>query len=1431
MSMSNQADQSFIRWIALPNGYDGSRRLSVLVSPQIAATSLPDAFHNWPDTLRVQVKTFKITFGGLGGNQTTVDVPSQDWSRRFDGELWRTLFDEKTPVRRPRKSSLDRQQLRSYRTRTIGGRVRQSHTALALAAASRSVASFSQPSPGAAAGVPADLLTEHIKGHQLFLRPVADAATRASRDQAQAVLDQELANEVKGASPAQLESNALPTGLRLAYARLVDPHLRFQSRGQASPSSPPDRLLTRGAIRALLEIEHPEVDWTQLIPCDQGETPQHCAEVRTAMRFALFHRQLAPHVSSVRMQQLPDQMTPPHFDFHQRLALAMTEPDLLRPLGLAFDLDLDPTTFPTAPASAVSVSPVGSIPGFTPYSPKTAYALAGGSSGTTRFVPEHLDAATGGYIVAGLLDLAAADAVGGTDSDQFDDGYVFHLEVLDVDGAALKTMHTAEDLARAQAFRTTDSPKTEPVATLRSAGISLVMKDRDQLLSMAAKRTTDAQQAIDDGNDLLYAEDLLLGYRPDVLSSELGQWHSLCQRIGHLEVKSPDGSSSRRFPAAADASLRSEGVVHLAASRPADSATQLKLRDSLFRWDNWSVSVGLGDQPMNPCAAPAPKEQAIRGCFEVADGSLPALRFGVRYRVRCRTVDLAGNGLRLADCDDQDSSRTLGGERDTQGQSPDLVYLRHEPVLAPVVLLAGAVDLGCSPGEQMVRPVIRDRDCDPARRFLVPPRVGQAFAELHGAFDRADGSGELLPGAFSGVKLDDDGSFPKVVPDPEPPRPVQPCAGVAPRPPAHPAPPPRPPAESNAYFAPAPAYDGVGSLAAPSRAYYPDPMAAGCILRLFDHLQQHVGDAYHDFYAAAKWPDALPLVVHLAAAGPGDTTTWLAGGQGRVEVHDGIRRRKLEVRVPPGETATVEISCLPSDLDRLFLWQSLEAAQLPQLEQAAKAGLHPMLTPSQTLTLVHAVKAPQQAPVWSSPGVERAAPGDTFARPRGKVTCHAPSTSRLDFAASWCETVDDDPQHPGPVEKKQSAPAFHLDLHPESDASNGEIDLAPLTGLQHEFRDTKHRQVTYRLSAAPRYAEYYRHPLQAVPGTTFQATICSSAAPAKPEIVYVMPTFRWERTDCKDEILSVRWGGGIRVYLARPWFSSGDGELLGAIVWPGPDDAPKQRQGFWRGGRPASLPDLLAPVVSRWGMDPIWASQPPQVLTVHDFKNVAVVDGKLMVRHGISLAPSDQHGTTPFRVSVAGFQPAFDADRQLWFCDIEMDPTGSYFPFVRLALARFQWHSLPGVEISPVVQADFLQLAPDRWASLQWLDRCRGKIRLAVYGFTYDGSQLGPGGSEVSISIQEQAREIDGADHDMGWLPVPGPWPGHQPTLTLSPADFRNGMTIWATDFTLSRWHTHRQRILIEEYESHYADDRDNPHDPAATKRYRRLVYADALEI
>jgi hypothetical protein len=110
---------------------------------------------------------------------------------------------------------------------------------------------------------------------------------------------------------------------------------------------------------------------------------------------------------------------------------------------------------------------------------------------------------------------------------------------------------------------------------------------------------------------------------------------------------------------------------------------------------------------------------------------------------------------------------------------------------------------------------------------------------------------------------------------------------------------------------------------------------------------------------------------------------------------------------------------------------------------------------------------------------------------------------------------------------------------------------------------------------------------------------------------------------------------------------------------------------------------------SVWGADPVFASAPvASGPFIHQFGL------RVAVGHRLTLAEVPGE-----RVTVVGHQPEFDAERRLWFCDLQLDAGASYTPMVQLALARYQPHSVVGEEISKVVKADFVQLLPRREAT------------------------------------------------------------------------------------------------------------------------------------
>ena len=99
-------------------------------------------------------------------------------------------------------------------------------------------------------------------------------------------------------------------------------------------------------------------------------------------------------------------------------------------------------------------------------------------------------------------------------------------------------------------------------------------------------------------------------------------------------------------------------------------------------------------------------------------------------------------------------------------------------------------------------------------------------------------------------------------------------------------------------------------------------------------------------------------------------------------------------------------------------------------------------------------------------------------------------------------------------------------------------------------------------------------------------------------------------------------------------------------------------------------------------------------------------------------------------VEIAPHDVYFDDERQLWFCDIEIEAGASYYPFVRLALARYQPVAIPEAHLSNIVLADFMALTPDRSLSVA-PTRSPHSRRVTVYG---DRPKQSAGFAEASVS-------------------------------------------------------------------------------------------------
>jgi hypothetical protein len=258
---------------------------------------------------------------------------------------------------------------------------------------------------------------------------------------------------------------------------------------------------------------------------------------------------------------------------------------------------------------------------------------------------------------------------------------------------------------------------------------------------------------------------------------------------------------------------------------------------------------------------------------------------------------------------------------------------------------------------------------------------------------------------------------------------------------------------------------------------------------------------------------------------------------------------------------------------------------------------------------------------------------------------------------------------------------------------------------------------------------------------------------------------------------------------------------------------------------------ILRPYTSQWGMDPLWQSVAAEPLTLARF----VGDARRESGQNLVLAELDQPGV---RVHAAGYEPGYDPTRQLWYANIEMEPGESYFPFVRLALARFHPISVPGAELSPVVLADFMQVVPHRTVTYDLNGVGADQLPIRVEG---PSARTGDLTTLMYAHLEGRDPKVPDVTDELGWTPLTAPT--LIPGVPGQPLD----QMVWELTLTLPNPLPQPVRVVVREYERYAADrekvvvlpeeDRqgdDNGSVPGIAGGLRfepRLVFADALVI
>ena len=1079
----------------------------------------------------------------------------------------------------------------------------------------------------------------------------------------------------------------------------------FATIGLRSPGRPPtvgdlDELLSLGrqgsGRSGAAHFERERLTWSNVVGADRSEQErrQSLATSPPSHQEALDRfRAIRLHGRAERSERpwpgRPDPAeTRDRLDFHGVLGALANHPALLRALGLVLDLAVPQDAADLSAVIAGGPFPTVSVGRWSlPAGDDEQLVLPRAALDPETFLPAPTRFA--GSVLRGGV---SGGAIGL-------DPALWSLVQLDVEGAITKLLNLAE---RDPVGGRADPTVAVGLPTLRSDGLGITSVLQAPEALLAFDRAARLDDALRGGpEEVLTASHLTHGFRVDVWHEARQAWFSLHQRRLAYDI------GGLRWPA------EDEGFSTASLAMPLTPPRTLDAPEVVVRWTGWSLSaprpyapIGREVAPDDPGTEPEgdpPDTSPLSVASTPQPRSLPSLRFGDRYRVRLRAVDIGGGGL----------------GPDFQGALPALPsepagrrYLRFEPVAAPIVVVAGQA----GPTAARERPaalVIASQNLRPdlddvvtsstATAQLLPPKATVDLVERHGCLD--DSMGRLRPAAeVHALLARRDVAVDRLAVDGGP--------GVA-----HLC---DPLARGVALRGLPGVPDGwLGTVAADGSLQFEqqDPLPfdgaeAGAVVLRF----------------AGPWPDPVPLSITLTeGSGP---PTWAAP------------TRTLTVRLPKGRRTNVALSSLldPDDLSLLGVWEwfaqrldtdlakaggladwsgagaSLTAsiAMRASISRLALEGGHWALTPATRLRLEHRVAQPvgvtrltrfadsfpRSAP---DPGtatldVARGAQATT-ATLTGGLLVDLPSTGSIMVRASWSDPLDDPRQiAPARVERDEVVGRVEVpervavgDVLATPGAASalvvaenglgwpGKDNVAGVHSgqpvhLVHTIGDTRHHLVRYRAEAISRdAAEQPAATITHRDSEPAEIHVPASANPDSPVVTEVVPAFKWEREHTTDVRTSVRQARTARVYLERPWFSSGDGELLGVVCLPAADPL---------GDRLCAFRDA----VSLWGIDPLHAGGDlsPDAPRHWSFPDAVAVGESIRVPHLDRV------------VDVAGHAVHFDATTGKWFSDIVLGAAAAYTPFVRLVLVRYQPHSLTDKEISTPVVVDHVQLSPDR---------------------------------------------------------------------------------------------------------------------------------------
>ncbi|MEI2738083.1 MAG: hypothetical protein V9F01_04810 [Chitinophagaceae bacterium] len=1134
----------------------------------------------------------------------------------------------------------------------------------------------------------------------------------------------------------------------------------------------------------------------------------------------------------------------PDFEFHDILSIIASYPQLMRKLGLVFDLEFSLPALMLnniEPTIRIAFSGINFTTATTVSCPSTAF--------TKTAAGFYIKPSAGSLIEKGHLKL-------NTDA--------FTVFQVDTDGAGLKLCQMIDNLQLEKAkhiFYAVDNfipsenlvplfnneaPTKEGLPVNRTSGIAVAKNGMAAATQQKFVRMNTLKPALVasgmapaglTGNDatfilpaeILYADDLNLGYRMDVQpEGGGGKWFSLHKRnnkysfinSGNNYIDIPD------MPA-------DEGYIQIgAAEEDTSSGKQLKIGEAITRWDGWSLSVppvgsALNEPTLeeeeiydksNPASkikeankykAPLTQDFKLSVTPSVEKGTLPMLRFGKKYAIKIRTVDVAGNSV----------DHTFTPENAAQAVVPNIRYMRYEPADTPFLLLGNKMKDGESSEMMVIRSnenitveeyektVAGNKYIPDAVRHVKPPRCTVERATTHGMLDKGFGEANAAQAASY---------YQKIIAEKDP----------------------LLKEEDNSpnlqIFSPDQQLLPVEYLA--------DPMAAGVTLFISANdpnpklPNPEVVTKRISFYFDEEATTAAQL--NKTAT----TDEWFNPRTFRILLKEGApsvsweaSSRTVKITLQKGVIFKMNYASFWRPDDIVKLSGILDMMGMNNLAGAVgkriAGGQHWMFSPWRQITFVHAVQQPISVDASGKkyPAIVNIVPdrdyGDNFSWLNTQLLVHGPSTGQFDLDADWQDWIDD-VNEPALQIVDVKAKVFHFTtLYLVFDYVFGDLNGIknnPFKALKHTFNDTKHRFINYHSIATTRYREYFFN-LIAEKGAAFALTregeilkkvnILSSARPVAPQVEYVIPTFEWNRATTGKKTVTGRVSG-LRVYLKRPWYSSGEGEQLAVVLmFPKVSD---------------TIGGSAGATYTTWGTDPAKLSAPlPNAITPRhtDFVNLKPENTDMVA---VAEHPSS-------KVAVAAFDVKYDEDRQLYYADIMFNMAMAYYPFVRLALAAYQKHSIRKNNtdccLSPVVQPEYIQIPAPRASSVEF-GASRTNVTVAISGSIAKMAQVPEYRSRVDFIIESLDIPASEETHiSLDTKPI------EIYQYVLKPADINNYLFLHSHQFQLPAAYSSKPfRIKVLEYELITYDPlKPNPNPGGANfgsmPLKERLVFADVYEV